>query len=347
MATTVHTSGKSREDRVKGNVAYMAPEQAKADYKLDARADIFALGVILWELLAGKRFWEGVSEVDVLAKLGDDSPMPAPRTVVSALPEPLDKLCADAIHKVRDERTESVAQFLEQFKDVVKKTSLKATAEEVGEFVTSLFDDERTKMRAIVEEARLEASGEEKKPLPAVGAPPTSSANPLVDKESDPRLRFGIATPDEEPPKRIIEVIVAETPPSADRRFGYMMAAAAVAVLGGIAIYAVTHPGEEKKIEEKPYEPPVRPTATTTATESAAVEEPEEVTIDISVSTPQAKLFVDGVAVSNPYRTRVVPAQFPHAIRAEAEGYETRTMSVTFDKERSIELALTPAKRKP
>jgi hypothetical protein len=201
-------------------------------------------------------------------------------------------------------------------------------------------------MRAIIEDARLEPkAGEGQKPLATVGAPPTSSANPLVDKESDPKLRFGFANPDEQPPKRIIEVVVAETPPSSDRRFGYMMAAAAVAVLGGIAIYAFTHPGEEKKVEEKPYEPPVRPTATTPPAVSTEVREPSEVNIEVRVQPPSAKLFIDGVAHENPYFTRVVPAKFQHDIRAEAEGYETRTMTVQFDKERSIEIALV--KKKP
>jgi eukaryotic-like serine/threonine-protein kinase len=350
MATTVHTAAKSREDRVKGNVAYMAPEQVRRDYKLDARADIFALGVILWELLTGQRFWDGMAEVDVLKKLGDDTPFSGPRIVVSSLPEPLDKLCADAIHKVRDERIESVEQFVEQFKDVVKKTGFKATAEEVGEFVTKLFEEERTKMRALVEEARLAAAEPEvKKPLPAVGAPKAGDSNPLVDKESDPRIRFGIATPQEEPAKRIIEIVPVEIPPSRDRRFGYVMAAAAVAVISVGAIVAITHPSEEKKVEDlKPYEPPVRPsTATTTPAPSASEAEPEEVTIDVSVTPPQAKLSVDGVPVSNPHRRRVVPAKFQHSLHAEAEGYEPRTMTVIFDKERSIELALVPAKKKP
>lgn len=346
MATTVHSTTKSREDRVKGNVAYMAPEQVRRDFKLDARADIFALGVILWELLTGQRFWEGMAEVDVLKKLGDDTPFSGPRIVVSALPESLDRLCSDAIKKVRDERIESAEQFVEQFKEVVKKTGLKASAEEVGEFVTSLFEDERAKMRALVEEARLTPKGEASKPLPAVGAPKEGSSNPLVDKESDPRLRFGVATPDEEPSKRIIEIVPVAIPPSSDRRFGYIMAAAAVAVIAVGAIFAITHPAEEKKVEDlKPYVPPERPTA---ATPSGSEDlEPEEITVDITVTPPQAKLTIDGVAVTNPHRRRVVPAKFQHSIRAEAEGYETRTMTAVFDKERSIEIALTPAKKKP
>lgn len=347
LATTAQTASKSREDRVKGNVAYMAPEQVRRDYKLDARADIFALGVILWELLTGQRFWEGMAEVDVVKKLGDETPFAGPRIVVSSLPEPLDELCADAIHKVRDERIESAEQFVERFKDVVKKTGLKATAEEVGEFVTKLFEDERTKMRALIEDARLTPEGgEAKKPLPAVGPPPTGSSNPLVDKQSDPKLRFGVATPEEEPPKRIIEIVAVPIQPSSDRRFGYIMAAAAVAVIAVGAIFAITHPAEEKKVEDlKPYEPPVRPSATASA--PSETEEEEEVTIDVSVTPPQAKLTVDGVAVSNPHRRRVVPAKFQHSIRAEAEGYETRTMSTAFDKERSIEIALTPLPRTP
>lgn len=349
MATTVHTAGKSREERVKGNVAYMAPEQMRREYKLDARADIFALGVILWELLTGRRFWEGMAEVDVLNKLGDETPFVGPRTVVPALPEPLDKLCADAIHKVRDERIESVEEFVEKFKEVVKKTGLKATAEEVGEFVTNLFEDERAKMRGIIEEARLTEDGSAaKKPLPAVGAPATGSSNPLIDKESDPKLRFGFASPDEEPAKRIIEIVPVAIPPSSDRRFGYAMAAAAVVVIVVAAIVAITHPSAEKKVEDlKPYIPPERPSAPTTPGGTASEAEPEEITIDITVTPPHAKLIIDGVTVSNPHRRRVVPAKFQHAIRAEAEGYETRTMNLVFDKDRSVELALTPAKRKP
>jgi hypothetical protein len=140
----------------------------------------------------------------------------------------------------------------------------------------------------------------------------------------------------------VIEVSIPPPPPS-DRKFAYLMAGLAVMVLGVAGIVAWRMPKEAPKVDEKPYEPPVRPTAATAPSDSA-YKEPEEVTIDIRVTPPDARLFVDGVKVTNPHRTHVVPASFQHVIRAEADGFETRTMNVAFDKERSVEIALVPAK---
>jgi serine/threonine-protein kinase len=338
MATTVASTAKSRADRLKGNVAYMAPEQARAGFALDARADLFALGVILWELLAGKRMWEGSSEVDVFARLADDAPLPAVRSVAPNVPEDVDALCAQALVKVRDERFDAVTDFLEALEKIIGKPERKASADDLGAFVTSLFEDERAKMRGVVQDARA-TPADEAKPLPAIGAPRPPDANPFVDQESDPKLRFGVATPEEVPAKRVVEIIEVRTP---DRRFAYLMGALVVLILGGATIFALTSPKEEKKVaESKPYVAPTRPTATPAPTASAFVE-PQEVTIDIRVTPPDAKLFVDGVRADNPYHSRVVPAAFQHSIHAEADKYEPRSMTVSFDRERSIEIALTP-----
>ncbi|MBP7843837.1 MAG: serine/threonine protein kinase [Proteobacteria bacterium] len=53
--------------QVKGKFTYMAPEQFQASHKLDARADIFCLGVILWELASGKRLFSGIDDNKTLA----------------------------------------------------------------------------------------------------------------------------------------------------------------------------------------------------------------------------------------------------------------------------------------
>jgi eukaryotic-like serine/threonine-protein kinase len=344
LATTVASTKGSRENRVRGNVAYMAPEQTRAEFSLDPRADIFALGVIMWELLAGKRLWEGLSEVDVLARLADETPLPSARSVDAEVPEAIDAICSMALSKVRDERYDSVEDFLEALDKATVRPEWKRTKEDVAAYVGPLFEDERAKMKSIVSEAREAAASGEDRPLAAIGSARGPDASPFVDAESDARLRFGVATEAEAPSKRVVEVIRIE--PSSDRRFAYLMAALVVVVIGVVAIYLVTSPPkEEPKLESKPYVAPTRPPATAERAPSASVE-PQEVTIELRVTPKDAKLFVDGVKTNNPYRTRVVPATFQHDIRAEAEGFEPRTMTVAFDRERSIEIALLPEEKK-
>ncbi len=343
MATTA-ASTKSRENRVKGNVAYMAPEQARAEFSLDSRADIFALGVIFWELLAGRRLWDGLSEVDVLAKLADDTPLPAVKTVAPAVPEWVDAVCSQALAKVRDERFDTATELVEALDKAATSAEMQATNKDLAAFVSQLFADERAKMKSVIDEARQAVSSAAdagKVPLPAIGTPRAPEVSPFVDIESDPKLRFGVVPADEAPAKRVVEVIRVE--PSPDRRFAYLMAALVVLVVGVVAVVALTSP-KEAKVEAKPYVAPTRPSSTTSAPAGSAFAEPQEVAIEIRVVPLEAKLFVDGVKTSNPYRTKVVPAGFRHQIRAEMEGFETRTMTVAFDKERALELALVPEK---
>ncbi len=89
------------EGSLKGKLAYMAPEYVRAE-GIDRRFDVFALGVVLWEALSGKRCFRGENEAETLHRLLEHVPDP-----VSAIaPElaPLDAVVACALAKNRDER---------------------------------------------------------------------------------------------------------------------------------------------------------------------------------------------------------------------------------------------------
>ena len=77
--STVTASG-----TVVGTVAYMAPEQIRGE-RVDSRADIFALGLILYEMLAGRRPFKGSGELDLAAAILRDEPPALPDPVLDGL----------------------------------------------------------------------------------------------------------------------------------------------------------------------------------------------------------------------------------------------------------------------
>src|SRR3989475_3075524 len=75
IAKAANSSGMTRTGTLKGKVAYMPPEQLRGD-PLDRRADVFALGVVLYEMLAGQRPWEGDSDVSLIGRIMTEEPKP-------------------------------------------------------------------------------------------------------------------------------------------------------------------------------------------------------------------------------------------------------------------------------
>jgi serine/threonine protein kinase/TolB-like protein/Tfp pilus assembly protein PilF len=93
-----------------GTPAYMSPEQASGDQRIDARTDIYSLGCVLYELLAGESPYTGPTAQAVMVKRFTD-PVPSVRRLRSSVPEAVDQAIQRALAPVPADRFATAAQF--------------------------------------------------------------------------------------------------------------------------------------------------------------------------------------------------------------------------------------------
>jgi len=143
--------------RIAGKSAYMAPEHARGD-EVDLRSDLFAAGILLWELCAGRRMYRGSDEeVLAMARKGDVPSMPE-----RGLPrhEVLAAIVARALSRDPAQRYQSAAEMLVALDDYALASGLTASQLRFGRFLSENFAEEIVALRRHREKAaeRLSAS---------------------------------------------------------------------------------------------------------------------------------------------------------------------------------------------
>jgi serine/threonine protein kinase len=132
---------------LKGRAAYMAPEQATGSKTLDRRADIFAVGIMVWEMVAKRRLLGGDTLAN-LRRLVSDEPMPRLSTTVPGVPPELDTLVARALEHDPDKRFQSAGEMREALLYVLHAHGSGAiSAEDVAARMLGVFAEERAEMR--------------------------------------------------------------------------------------------------------------------------------------------------------------------------------------------------------
>ena len=178
VAKTLAASHHTRPGALKGKLAYMAPEQLQP-VPVDRRADLFAVGVMLWEMLSGRRLWQGMNEVQIVSQLAAGLPFP-PLPSEAGLPPGLEEICERALDPNPDFRYQTAAE-MEMDLERVLIGAEDSHARSLGRVVSLAFTAERAERQGLIEASSGRELGAE---IPM--APPPRDAERDVDRDVTP-----------------------------------------------------------------------------------------------------------------------------------------------------------------
>jgi len=139
IAKTAAQSTKTQVGLVKGKLAYMSPEQAGSKV-IDYRSDIFSVGIILYEMVTGRRMFEGET-LEIFSRVIEADFEP-PENIVADLPPKLIEILHKSLAKNPDHRYQSCSEMLADIEDCLYYLSLRPNARKMSQFMTSLFEKE-------------------------------------------------------------------------------------------------------------------------------------------------------------------------------------------------------------
>jgi serine/threonine protein kinase len=152
IAKSQHVVEDRSPGQLKGKVPYMSPEQAAGE-EIDWRSDIFAVGVILFELTTGKRLFKGQNEYETL-KLICEREYPRPSQVRPGYPLGLERIVMRALEKRRENRYQSAREMQSDLEAFVREERLKVSPVSVSEWMRMLFRDKLAQQQELLNDVK-------------------------------------------------------------------------------------------------------------------------------------------------------------------------------------------------
>lgn len=248
IAKTIDSSQETRAGVLKGKLSYMAPEQARGE-RVDARADVFAVGVLLWEALAGRRLRNANSEFELLQSLVATE-QPAPSSENPDVPPELDEICLRALATDREQRFPTAAAFRNELEHYMMKSGINASSRELGTVMSEMFRDDRAATNQLIEQhiARARSNSQEHS-LPIIPvAPPIGLSGftpshvhyaPVLTQQGGLSTRHELppAPSQTTPPSELVSAAPSgpHLAPAGGRRSRFVIPAVAIGVLAAAA----------------------------------------------------------------------------------------------------------------
>jgi serine/threonine protein kinase len=156
---------------LKGKLRYMAPEQFLGE-EIDRRADLFAVGIMLWEAMTGQQIWQNESSDVAIIKKVVDGNIPKPTTFAPHGSPEFERICMRALAVEPANRYPTAAQLEADLEAFLGTLDSSVSNPNVGKFVATLFEDARASTKAAVAKALGQVSWDEYRPGDSFTPPP-------------------------------------------------------------------------------------------------------------------------------------------------------------------------------
>lgn len=361
---------------VRGKIGYMAPEQALCD-EVDRRADVFAVAVVLWELLTGEKLWGEASDVQILKRMTFGE-IPSIGDHMSGLPPALVEVVTKALAPKPEDRYSTARQFRDAL-GAVFDTPFRRV--ELGRAVADYAKDQRRAMRAAIDGHLARAFGT----LDAVeslangeaadqgrgrlepGAPPASTpSEPVVETSSASSTSLAVQVAGAPAPEAAGLELERDRPDAASPtpmalelggdagsrhrgRSGVLWlalgATAAVAGAGWVLFAALSGSSSASGQSESTGQSGATSAIVSVDARpsvSGRADPSDQVEVRIEVAPDGAVATLDGMRIESPFSARFPRDRAARSLRVEAPGHVGQTTLVVFDRDQRLSVALVP-----
>ena len=194
IARVLGEAGMTRQGAVVGTIEYMSPERIQGQ-DIDRRSDIYALGVVLYEMLTGRGLFSATSEYDLMRAQVEQPPAP-PREYEPSIPEAVEAVIMRSLAKKPEYRIPTAAEFQQALWAAIEP---QGTAARGSRFTPVPPPRETPRLKETVVYERPEPAVST--PAPPPPAPPAVASSPPAPPPPAPRTRFvAEAAPPQEAP---------------------------------------------------------------------------------------------------------------------------------------------------
>jgi len=314
----------------KGKLGYAAPEQILGNS--EQRSDVFAIGVLLWELLAYRRLSQDRTQQEIVqARMAGVDPELMRQAL--GVPVELLQICMRAAAKRVEDRYPSALEMRDALRAYIRANNLEFSAEQMRGVLDDLYANERSEIRRLVDQRMKQANVEDDHPSFGTQVIPVAPA--VLGGIGGATLTGNAST-----------YVLPSTPTSKNKWIAALVGVAAIAGVAGRWLSGSERPPQAVALATNPVTAPAP--AANGAPQSPSTQQQKLVTVKISASPADTEISLDGAKLdTNPFQGQFPKDTALHRLELRCFGRVPEARMIRLDQDLDLLIALPIDKSSP